>query len=187
MVELALVLVIMGIAGTLFYGVITGMIGKDKSGRAELALDNAREGITGYAVKSGYLPDYDPGGELILPERFPQEDAWGRELMYVLAAELAGEVLITSRKDTSLAVEIHDGAGTFPAGTPARTIGDIAFALVSTGPNQSVQVVLQGDPPETVKILRPGGPLSDGSGLEFDDLVEFVSLNELKAKITAVR
>ena len=187
MVELALVLVVMGIVGTLFYGVITGMIGKDKSDRAELALDSAREGITGYAVKNGYLPDYDPGEKLILPERFPQEDAWGRELIYVLADNLGGAASITSRKDTSLAIEIFDDAASFPSGAPARSIADIAFTLVSTGPNQSVQVVLEGDPPVAVKILRPGGPLNDGSGLEFDDLVEFVSLNELKAKITAVR
>lgn len=189
LVELAIVLVVMGLVGTIFYGVITGFIYKEKDDSALQVLDTVHEEMVGYAVKNRYLPDPTPGTDLLPEGLARRKDPWGGDTHFWPAVELAAKASITAERETSLIVEVYDNAGDFVSGTsPKRTIPNMAYVIASLGPNMSRQVFLDqpvGAYQNVIRILEPGGPL--GSGVEYDDIVRYVTLNELKAKVTAVR
>jgi len=182
------VLVIMGLVGTLFYGLIIDYIGKEKNDQAVQLLDLAREELVGAAVKDNALPDPVTGTDLMPVSLVNKKDPWGGDVRYWPAVEFAGGASLTAEPGTSLVVKVFGDAASFPGGTPERTVNDVAYVLASSGPNMSRQVWLSETPPTRqteIRILKPLGTLS--SGEEFDDIVRFVTLNELKAKVTAVR
>jgi prepilin-type N-terminal cleavage/methylation domain-containing protein len=183
LLEMAIVLVIMGLVGTVFYSIFTDYVGEEKIDSAEAALEDTNEGLIGRALVNGTLPDPDPDGTV--PDGLSTtRDPWGGEIRYWLADGLRGGQDVLSPGDEMLMVKIYSDAGEFPTGTADRSVANVAYLIASSGPNMQPQVVESGD---ELNVLSPGGPLQDGSGLEFDDLVRYVGLNELKAKVDAVR
>lgn len=182
-----MVLLIMGLIGLLVYGPIFNLIRKGKIKDGQDLLEQVADQFKGQVAVSGRLPDPDPGG--VLPAGMAQADPWGRPVLYWLAPELAGAGRISRFTGSSLAVRVYRNVGSggpFPAADAALVgeAGNLALVLVSTGPDLRQQVTVTRTGGQTViNVLQGGGNLQDVSGTVFDDLVQSVSLGELKALI----
>lgn len=195
LVELAVVLVIMGLVGWLFYGSIFGYSHKERSSQAERDLKKAESALHGLVVASRGLPSRRDTGSVaaypqagLLPANVsPQRDPWDQDILYFAAPEVTGARSLVNALSTSLRVRIYAGVGSggaFPAADAPldRETVNVAYVLLSLGPNHSGQAtVAVAGGVTTVNLLRSGGPLNDGTGLEYDDLVRFGSLEQLKA------
>jgi prepilin-type N-terminal cleavage/methylation domain-containing protein len=198
LIELAVVLVIMGLVGWLFYGSIFGLAGKEKLNQADRDLRTVQSTLQGLAVANRGLPDpRSPGSVAAYPDAgllpanvTPQRDPWGQDILYFAARELAGNGTLPGALSTSLRVRTYAGVGsggTFPAGDAPldRVTENVAFVLLSRGKNLLGQATVDvAGGITTLNLLRVGGPMNDGSGLEYDDLVRFSSLEQLKAQAT---
>jgi prepilin-type N-terminal cleavage/methylation domain-containing protein len=129
LVELAIVLVILG----LLVGIGAQMIGpltkRMKLNETRQIVNSARESLLGYAVVNGYLPsdtDSNPLGKAGAQSK----DAWGRELVYFAddAVEGAG-VEICDVTETNFKIYICDDSGC----TDYEELENIAFIVFSTG------------------------------------------------------
>lgn len=195
LVELAVVLVIMGLVGWLFYGTIFGLGHKEKSSQAERDLNKAESALQGLVVTTRGLPAkretvsitaYPQAGLLPVSVSL-QHDPWDQDVLYFAAPEVTGPKTLASALSTSLRVRVYSGVGSggaFPAADAPleRETANVAYVLLSLGPNRSGQatVTVSGGI-TTVNLLRGGGPLNDGTGLEYDDLARYGSLGQLKA------
>lgn len=184
LVELAVVLVIMGLLGLLVYGPVFDLVRKEKLRDGAEMLEKVADRLRGQAAVYGSLPDPGPGGTV--PAGVGQPDPWSRPVLYWLAPELSGAVRIRGVPGASLGLRTYrtvGSGGPFPA-ADAELLGQVenlAAVLVSTGPNHTQQVTVSGSGGQTViNVLRGGGPMQDGSGANFDDLVLSISLGELK-------
>jgi prepilin-type N-terminal cleavage/methylation domain-containing protein len=193
LVELAVVLAIMGLIGVVFYGAFAKFAGKEKEDQTEIVLESVRESLTGQAVRSGSLPDPRvSGSNSLVPAGFAENtDDWGGDIRYWLAGELYGGASVTAERGTSLDLEIYDDASNFASGSsPRRTIENVAYVIASLGPNRSRQIYVDKSPPDAptlIRILTSGAAMQDGSGDTFDDMALYATLNEIKAKVTAVQ
>jgi len=176
LVELSIVLVIMGMIGTLLYGTIIRWVGKEREDQAERLIEAAGERLEGSYLADGDLPAPDGGGGL--PAVFPdREDPWGQDIRYWRATDLAG-----GSTDLELVLYADTGSGgPFPAGdaTIKKRYVNAAYILVSNGTNQRMEATLAPNG-TTLNVLGPGLAVNDGSNERFDDLWRVVSLNTLK-------
>jgi len=184
MVELAVVLVIMGLIGTVFYGTFTRFVGKLKQDEAKEQVLTAREKIRGFArTGDRELPEPEiDGGESVLPASVGQiRDPWGERYHYYLADELTNST-VQAENATTFDIEFYDEADEVetPTGPPLRTVSNVAYAVVSKGPNQQQEY----EPPESpMRVLERDGQARRGDGVEYDDILQFVTLPELKASV----
>jgi prepilin-type N-terminal cleavage/methylation domain-containing protein len=186
LVELSLVLVIMGLIGFFVFGPVMNLIGKEKLRDGQDALQKVADRLTGRVAGYYRLPDPDPGG--VAPAGYGQPDPWGRPVLYWLAPQLAGGGRISSVGGTTLVLRTYrtvGSGGPFPAADAQllSEVGNLAFILASTGPDLAQEITVTTAEGKTMINVLRGGPMSDGSGREFDDLVRAVSLGELKALV----
>lgn len=172
LVELAVVLVIMGLIGTVFYSTITRFIGKLKEDEAQEEVLVAQEKVRGFVFgKNGTLPASDTG-DLLPRELGEVTDPWGQRLHYHPASELVSDS-VDDVDTTSLDVNFYtDGDLT----TLDRTVSDVAYVVISLGPNQQQDYTVS-----SVNIVSPTGTRTKSDGTEFDDIVEYITLPELKS------
>ncbi len=174
LVEIAIVLVILG----LLIGVGASLIGpltkRAKLQESRETVKQAKESFTGYAVKNGYLPQesiYDPNSPVQAFQNVGTKgiDAWGKPLRYIAANEIEGSSInICAVNATTLTINDR--------GTPHS---NIAFVIVSGGENYNIQT-------ENI-IYEIGTPNIDdftsdmNRPEEYDDIVIYVSLDEIRA------
>lgn len=188
LVELALVLAIMGIVGLLLYSPIFDYMRKEKTRDGETVAEQAQSQLKGSAIARGFLPDPRPG-DLLPASLASNKDPWGQDLRYWLAPELQGGGRIKPTDVTTLRLAIYAGVGSggpFPAADAPleRTLPNLAFAVASLGPNQQQQITVStAGGITTINVLKTGGPLNDGSGIPYDDIVRFMTVRELQVAI----
>lgn len=191
LIELAIVLVIIGILAPVVYNSITSYVAHEKEELAQDAMERANELIMGHMLANGGLLPASDAGNLIPATFAVNEDPWQSRLQYWRAPELAGAA-VGSVSATSMSVRIYgdvgDG-GTFPdsSATLDRTIPNVAYVVLSSGKNQARETVVDTSSGIVVSILHGGGPLSDGAGGEFDDIVEYVTLRKMQGKYLSVQ
>ena len=170
-IELAMVLIVMGLVGTVFYGAITKFIGKLKIDEAQEEVLVAQEKFRGYVfAKNGTLPAADPG-DLLPGVMGDVTDPWGRPMHYHPATELLADS-VGNVNATSLNVNIYDDADLTSL---KRTVPNVAYVVISLGPNQQQDYTVS-----SVNIVSQSGTRTKSDGTEYDDIVEFVTLPELK-------
>ncbi len=195
LVELAVVLLIMGLVGWIFYGSIFSLGHKEQAGQADRDLRTAEAALHGLVVTSRGLPTQRDSGSVaaypragLLPSSVaPQRDPWNQDILYFAAPEITGPGTLQNALSTRLRVRIYAGVGSggaFPAADAPldRETTDVAYVLLSRGANlQGQATVTTAGGITIVNLLRGGGPLNDGTGQDYDDLARFGSLTQLKA------
>jgi prepilin-type N-terminal cleavage/methylation domain-containing protein len=199
LVEMAVVVIIVGIVVASIVPRMFTKIQKDKIKEGKQIVRAARDEILGLAIMNAtdvdaqmrYLPlnSTNAAGEYTAPEDVVHRlDPWGNELLYYVAYNAT---------DATLANE-NSTICKFSNSTNATTMGvvtfngkhqdNVAFIVVSKGPNFHEDLTFNST---TFKKVGKDGYseyADDGSvpvdaTLEFDDIVEFVTLDYLKEKM----
>ena len=184
LVELAVSLVVIG----LLIGLGTAMVGplmnsiKVRESRENLGA--AVESINSWASGNNSLPssaNFDSTAKTTY-------DAWSRKFVYLYDANLVGtsQNTICGRRTTSLTI-------TDNTVTPATTIVNVAYLVLSPGDDASIQTAFTGtiaSPPTvfTSGGTIPGDTMSSAAGnasldTNNSDLVRWVTLDELRTKV----
>ena len=180
LVELSVVLVILGlIIGTLAPLMIS-MIKKDKTKDAKTIVKRAKDEIIGYVMTQKKLPQN-------IKDLGHYKDSWGNRLFLIVAADLKN-TNICSKNSTNLSLLIFEPSGSGVCNKRAK-VGNIAFIVGSKGPDFNRQV-------SSVRMKRvisldygckgdfyPKDNRTRKRKRPFDDLIEYVTLNELKGSV----
>ncbi|MEM3488894.1 MAG: putative Ig domain-containing protein [Nitrososphaerota archaeon] len=168
LIELAIVLVVIGILVSLGVGMIGMLTKQAKLRESREIVKAAREAVIGYAVKNGHLPaNLETAGARKL-------DAWGNDLLYYPTTEFDA-----SPKDacgvTTTAMEVRECTDTGCTSYHAKS--NIAFVILSVGPdgNNGTGTVS----PFTVR-LQDDAYTSGGTTYYYDDIVAYASLDEIR-------
>ncbi len=181
LVEIAIVLVIVGlIIGTLA-PLMMSMIKRDKLKSGRQTVQRARDEIIGYAmINGGRLPT--------LTSLAHRQDPWGNQLFLITAPALSSSTSVCSVNATNMSVILYVGSGGGACST-GNIVSNVACIVASKGPdyNRQISAISGGQ----VGILDYGcsGDLfpADNAGVPsnrpFDDVYEYLSLEELKARV----
>ena len=203
LIELAVVMVIMGIVGFLFYNIIFSWVGKEKVGEADRLVATADKVVMGYMLGAGKgsLPDPETNaspvdgedGSLLPVALGVGTDPWGNRLRYFKA-----EIDLKTATKTDVYVRVYDNAASFatdhpaapgasPASSPtgkanaSRLISNVAYVVVSLGKDGRKQY-RQVKGSTYIDVLKPGQASANsggsGSNESFDDQFSYKTLEE---------
>lgn len=188
LIEVALMLAILGLLLGIGVSLIGPLVKRSKLLETREAVKQAKEALAGYAVKYGYLPYQDTTYHVERPAQVfssvgvKGSDAFGRALLYVVAPELEWDnatPLGTSACNTPVRADICAETTTSLTVTQEGVARrNIAFMVVSAGENQNIQTgttLYIPDFPE-----RDDFPDDVDRPQPYDDVVEYVSLDELR-------
>ncbi len=186
LVEIAIVLVILGLLVALGASLIGPLTKRAKLTETRETVNAAIESVIGFTAKNNRLPTL---------AEFPQtvrnpNDAWGKGLVYFVDSALTNTPSnpaegVCGKKTTNVIVCTDANCN--------RQIQNVAFIVVSGGPNYNVQTgALTTSPCPSGKtcyrVYEQDTPnVDDYSGdftrqEEYDDIVKWVSLDELRIK-----
>ena len=169
LIELAIVLVIVG----MLIGLGSGMVGMlstaIKVRQTKDTLDDNIQAITSYASSNNRIPDTG----FATTAKSPQ-DSWGRDFIYLYDTNLYSasptKDTICGRRTAALTVSSSD---------PAATISNVAFVLISKSDDATLQATAI-DAAVTVSRAATGTITIDANN---SDIVRWVTLDELRSKI----
>lgn len=174
LVEVAIVLVILGLLIGLGASLIGPLTKRAKLQESRDIVKQAKESFLGYAVKTGYLPQEGTYDDSTPVQAFQDvgtkgRDALGKPLRYIAANEIEGNSKnICGVNSTTLTV------------TDRGTVhSNIAFIIISGGENYNIQT--------ENTIYETGTPNIDdftsdiNRREDYDDIIAYVSLNEIRA------
>ncbi|MDY7000489.1 MAG: prepilin-type N-terminal cleavage/methylation domain-containing protein [Thermodesulfobacteriota bacterium] len=173
LVELAIVLVIIGLIAVLIFPAITDFIKFGKKTEAKDFLTQVKDKIIGFALMNKRLPTG-------LSEIGVSKDPYGNDIFYNPDSGLTSGDLCDETSTNLDVDEVDQGGAT-------TTFDDIAFVVASFGRNNHQEFVGTETSP-TVTIYDPRyWPSAPGYGAgeydQYDDIVEYVSLAYLRNKI----
>jgi prepilin-type N-terminal cleavage/methylation domain-containing protein len=188
LIEIAIVLVILGLLLGLGVGLIGLLVKRAKIMESRETVDAALEALVSYAAGNKCLTD-----NLTQANVRKTVDAWEQPLFVRVAPELLSNQCsfynstICDRKATSLTVTICNDV----ACTSNQTISNVAFVIASKGPNNNLQIM---NGTNEIRVYAPElrvdsysgtyGGVSDPNRVEeFDDIVKWVTLDELRTKM----
>jgi len=188
LIELAIVLIVIGLLLGLGAGLIGILTKRTKLVETREVVKQAREAVLGYAVKYGYLPaTLDETGARKL-------DAWGKELRYYPANELLGStkyVCAVNATSYELRECINRECSTY------YTKSNIAFVVYSTGEDADGNCTGTASP---FYIREQGMPYNinpyninpctynpTNPQYYYDDVVAYVSLDEIRSLVGCPR
>ncbi|MBX6422378.1 type II secretion system GspH family protein [Thermosulfurimonas sp. F29] len=171
LIELAIVLVLVGVLAGIGAGILGLLIKRIHYNQNRERLEANVEALIGYALTHhGRLPSSDQCKSYLRNRK----DAWGKDFVCVIASELVTYGACALRTTSLNATDESDNA----------THENLAFVLISGGPNLNIQTNNS-----TIKIYLPGDSVDDYPGdinrpEPYDDMVRYVSLNELQGKLS---
>ena len=188
LIEIAIVLVILGLLLGLGAGLISMLTKRAKIIETRETVDSAVEALISYAAGNKCLTD-----NLTQANVRKTTDAWNQPLFLRVADELlpgqcsTSNATICDRKSTGLTVKICSDA----ACTSYQPVNNVAFVVASKGPNYNLQIM---NGTNEIRVYAPGLQVDSYSGTyegvsdpnrveEFDDIVKWVTLDELRAKM----
>ena len=185
LIELAIVLIVLGILLGIGAGIIGVLIKRVKYNESKEIVNAAVEGIIGYVISTGKLPT---DTELSNTVRTTL-DAQGKPIAYVYDSDLATSNICTATS-TKITIEICSDINCSP---PIQTINNVAFVIISGNGNYNNQTAgTQGvSSATTIRVYQYGVSVDNYTGdidreEPYDDIVKWVSLNELKPKVGCV-
>ena len=185
LIEVALILVILGLLIGMGAGVIGFLTKRAKIIESRETVDAAVEALISYAAANKCLTENKAEANLR-----KERDAWNQPLFLRVAPELSedGQCYPTNgsicdRSVTSLKVVICKDENC----TSNDTINHVAFVVASKGPNYNLQI---GNGTNEIRVYAPGVTVDSYSGTydevddpnrpeEFDDIVKWVTLMNL--------
>lgn len=180
LIEMALILILFGVILSTTLPKLFSKLSTDKVKKSKETISVARDELLGYAQVNGRLPVEDgtgtvpavPSGQGIRSV----SDSWGSPITYVLPAANATGGTLTGSDICDLA----DTGMTITA--PGATTENVAFIVASKGLNTRNDVsgvVLGGS--TALTQLAFGADSTVNAGEQFDDVVQFVTLDYLKS------
>ena len=193
LIEVAIVLVILGLLLGLGAGLIGMLTKRAKIVESREIVDSAVEALISYAAGNKCLT-----GNKTQANVRKTTDAWNQPLFIRVADETKSNLepggqcsistgTICDRKSTSLTVKICSD----PACTSYQPVSNVAFVVASKGPNYNLQIM---NGTNEILVYTPGLQVDFYSGAydgvpdpnrveDFDDIVKWVTLDELRAKM----
>jgi prepilin-type N-terminal cleavage/methylation domain-containing protein len=173
LIELSMVLVIVGliIGGSAKVFKSTQEHAKVTSAKKDVQV--AKNAILGYAITTGFLPTKAFFSSDLSPVKGNQH-----QLLYTHDTALdTKKICAFNTTPFNIQIDHKDGS--------TQTITDVAFSVVSESANNNLQTGQTGD---TLRVRKPYEKIDDESSPvniieEYDDIVEWVTLNELKSAI----
>ena len=180
LIEIAIVLVILGLLIGLGAALLGPLIKQSKYKETKNVVRAAREAVLGYVVKNGYLPATleDAGARAL--------DAWGNTLVYFKASEFdtAGEDACKTLSTTIGGSNFQVYECTTEDCATYNTKENIGFFVFSKGPDANgagTDPANDGAPPFYVR-LQDTQYTDGGSTYRYDDIVEYASLDEIRQR-----
>ena len=177
LIEIAIVLVIIGImvsAGASMIGPLTKRV---KYTETKQGIDAALEAVIGEGAANDAIPTVAAFPTVVSTFR----DSWGQNILYVPDPNLVtGGLGICGRSTTTISINICPDA----ACAAPTTILNVAFLIASVGGNYNIQTRVA----SPINVYDRGIPgiddnLTDMNRAEpYDDVVRWVTLNELRIK-----
>ena len=172
LVEMAVILVIAGILVALGAAMITPLTTMIKTRETRDTLNTSKEAIVSRAAASNRIPP---------AATFPNvatstADPWGQQIAYLydsfLSPATATKDTICGRSSTSLSVTTV---------SPAATINNVAFVMISSGGDGLTQTTLNGAAIATgTRAVAAGTVRADNNN---SDILTWVTLEELRSRI----
>ncbi len=198
LIELAIVLIVLGVLLGLGASVIGVLVKRNKFVESREIVSANLEGVVGYAIASGRLPATET--ELIGSLRSAR-DSYGKFTMYIYSGNLddASGVICTA---TATNITLRVGCADVACTSYEQEIPNVAFLVVSGDGNYNLQtwhsaltsvgsstvVMGRADTNLTLFLYTYGLSADDYAGdvlrsEPYDDIVKWVSLYELKPKV----
>lgn len=190
LIELAIVLIVIGILITLGVSLIGPLTKRVKINQTNDIIDAASESLVSYASSNKRLPTTT---EFASAVRNPK-DAWTKSLFYVTDANLTAIVspaveAVCGRSTTNLTVQTCPDAA---CASPTNTIPNVAFIIISGGANNNnqtagTQAVSSATTINVYDVDVSGiddytGDIGGARPEPYDDLVKWTTLDELRTK-----
>ncbi len=186
LIEMAVVLTIVGLLVGFAASMVRPLLERAKRNETQDAINAAVAAIVGYATaNNSRLPD-----AALFPATIKRQvDSWKKPIAYVYDSNLDINTLgsnICGRRTTAITVRrCADGACTTFSDVP-----NVAFLIVSGGANVNNQTAGSQavTAPATINVYNVGVSADAYNGdmarvEEYEDIVEWVTLNELRSKI----
>lgn len=191
LVELAIVMVIVGLLLGLGAGMVGPLTKRVKLNESREIVSAAVDSVMGYASINNRVPDLSasPSPTSFWTNVRTQNDTWGRPLVYVFDNNLATS--ICNQTSTNITARICNDA----ACTTFSTINNVAFLIASAGDNannqtygsQAIAVAT------TINTYIVGIAVDNYAGDftratdEYDDIVKWMTLPEMQVKLACSR
>jgi prepilin-type N-terminal cleavage/methylation domain-containing protein len=176
MIELAVVILVLGILVSMGTGMIGPLIQRMKAAETKESLNAIMESMTAFAMTNGRLPN---------AAQFPamtrsSNDSWGKSIQYRFDNNLTTSASAICNATTT-GITVIKGPTTY---------SNVAFLILSGGPNYNNQTAAGGSvTPVTITTYDPGTANVDSYAgdfnrpEEYDDIVKWLTLPEVQAKV----
>ncbi|OGW21736.1 MAG: hypothetical protein A2Z82_00050 [Nitrospirae bacterium GWA2_46_11] len=173
LIELAMVLVVIGIVLSIGVGLIGPLTKRVRYGESKDIVSAAVESVNSYASGNNKIPDSTGFSTTV---RNPN-DAFGKALIYIydgnLAPASATKDTICGRKTASITVQVCPDA---TCATPTSTISNVAFVIISGSDDYTIDSKCPTSACST-------GAYSGNAKIFDEDIVKWVTLDELRTKV----
>lgn len=180
LVELAIVLVIVGMLIGVGAGMMGPLVKAAKYNEARETVNAAVSGMIGFGTTSNRIPNTT---EFPSTVRNPK-DSWNNSLYYIPDANLVNTTAggICGRKTTNISIVLCPDSA---CAAPTSTISNIAFAVISGAANFNIQT---SNASGSVRVYNPDVPGIDNYTVDmtrleaYDDIVQWMTLDELRIR-----
>ena len=188
LIEIAIVLIILGLLVGLGAGLIGPLTKRAKLIESRELMDAAVESVISYGAANNKLPTT---GNFSSTVKNPN-DAWTKSLYYILDTNLTDSSIggLCGRKSTNLTLRICPDTG---CSSPTNTISNVAFIVLSGAGNYNnqtagTQAVSSATTISSYEVdVNVDGYASDVNRSEpYDDIVKWVTIDELRIKAGCV-
>ncbi|WP_032496272.1 putative Ig domain-containing protein [Hydrogenivirga sp. 128-5-R1-1] len=183
LIELAIVLIVLGILLGIGAGIIGVLIKRVKYNESKEIVNAAVEGIIGYATSNRRLPDSTQLSSAVRSTK----DSYGKDLAYVYDNALTSTSTYGFCGLTSTNITVRVCPDT-ACSSPIQTINNVAFIIISGDGNYNNQTAgTEGvTSSKTIDVYEYGVSVDNYAGdidrtEPYDDIVKWVSLNELQS------
>jgi len=180
LIEIAIVLVILGLLIGLGAGLISMLTKRAKIVESRETVDAAVEAVKGYTIMNGRLPNYSNFTSIVRSSY----DAWQKPIVYIYDGNASNKYICDLTK-TAITVR-------FCFNTDCSSFNEtqnVAFIVLSGGPNYNIQTAGSQEVSSntTIKVYQQGVDNVDNYSGDFnrpepyDDIVKYVTLYELQS------
>ena len=175
LVELAIVLMVVGLLVGGSFKVIKLMRERNKVTEAKDAVKAAKDATIGFAMEWVDLPTPTEFTNDLSPSKGVSEG----DIFYFTDPQLANGADVCSFPSTNLNVTI------FNSGILTRTVNNVAFVIAARSANNNMQTAVAGNSPYIIRIDDPSATVDRNNSDflrasdEYDDIVKWVTLPEL--------
>ncbi|MBI5213654.1 MAG: type II secretion system protein [Nitrospirae bacterium] len=192
LIEIAMVLIIVGLLLTMGIALFGTLTKRAKHIESREAVKQAKEAVLGYAVKNGFVPcdqcsASHPNAacqpptcdaatyEALGTAGARKQDSWTRDIVYYASDEIEGSGKNACGVNTTT-MQVYEC--TNATCTTYLTKSNIAFIVYSKGEDANGTGTGTASP---FRVREQASSYTDGATYEYDDIVQYVSLDEIRS------